>query len=367
MFLFIIFLKNVIWLILFRMSFLFSINNPVNCLFLMSKIISYISDYYFLKDSIFRLFFCLSLVFILNILTVYVGIEIPVAMLYAPILVKVHNEFCGNKSYGKRALYWYIPFFIMMIIFFLKSVNIKPDFFLFSDYRLIYISTLSILIISNSIHILFQSGKWILPTNDSKAFILSFLLIGNIVIGALLLVYIENLIDKVSSYNRILYVFVPFVLFNAFFIFSFIHNHFKLLKQNDCKGNDENQKYVVTKNDYFSDSEVKTIMAKIDYAMNDCNLFLQYNISLEKLAKHIGISRSDLSLFLNKYINKSFYEYIAEQRINYVLSRIDDFQDLSNEEIVNRLGYNSVSTFNKHFKDFTGFSLKEYKNKILVA
>lgn len=333
----------------------------------MNKIISVIKDYYSAKEDVSRFFISLSLVFILNMITFFMGIDMPVALLYAPILVKIHNDFCGNKSYGKRALYWYIPFFIMMIIFFLKSVNIKPDFFIFSDFRLIYMSTLSILIISNSIHILFQSGKWILPTNDSKAFILSFLLIGNIVIGALLLVYIENLIDKVNSYNRILYVFVPFVLFNAFFIFSFIHNHFKFLKQNDCKENDENQKYVVTKSDYFSDSEVKTIMAKIDYAMNDCNLFLQYNISLEKLAKHVGISRSDLSLFLNRYMNKPFYGYIAEQRINYVLSRIDDFQELSNEEIANLLGYNSVSTFNKHFKDFTGVTVIEYKNKILVA
>lgn len=84
-------------------------------------------------------------------------------------------------------------------------------------------------------------------------------------------------------------------------------------------------------------------------------------ITLDSVANSVGISRFYLSRNFRKLTNCGFCEYLNQKRINEAIILLAE-TDYSITDVALRSGFQSISSFNRIFKDCIGCSPKEYRN-----
>lgn len=96
--------------------------------------------------------------------------------------------------------------------------------------------------------------------------------------------------------------------------------------------------------------------------LDSSKLYLDANISLEQLSEKTDIQRHELTRLFNIYMGKTFYQVLSEHRIRYAEQRLKSGCSLKIESLAHECGFNSKTTFNKYFKETTGYSPSEYRN-----
>ncbi len=96
--------------------------------------------------------------------------------------------------------------------------------------------------------------------------------------------------------------------------------------------------------------------------MEEDHPYLDPSLSLDKLAIQTDMNPKYLSLILNSTLNKNFYEFVNEYRIEKVKELLlsPDLKHLTIAAIANEAGFNSKSSFNSIFKKYTNLTPKEY-------
>jgi len=92
----------------------------------------------------------------------------------------------------------------------------------------------------------------------------------------------------------------------------------------------------------------------------------QQDITVEKISDHIGMSPNAFSRYFKSKTYKHFIEFVNEVRITNATRLLTD-NSLSIADIAYNCGYNSLSNFNRHFKQQTKFTPLEYKQKLINA
>ncbi|WP_121808119.1 ABC transporter permease [Mucilaginibacter kameinonensis] len=94
--------------------------------------------------------------------------------------------------------------------------------------------------------------------------------------------------------------------------------------------------------------------------------YLDAELSLNSLAKELGISIHELSKIINTGLRKNFNDFVNEFRIQDVTRRMRDpaYNRITLLGIAYDCGFNSKTTFNRTFKQITGKSPAEYKNEL---
>ena len=110
----------------------------------------------------------------------------------------------------------------------------------------------------------------------------------------------------------------------------------------------------------LSEDQAKRLAAKIESAMSNDAVYLDSNLSLSKLSKHIGASANLVSQTLNEQMGETFFDYVNRWRIKAAIPRITDGQETV-LEIALAVGFNSRSTFYKAFERLTGSSPRKYR------
>lgn len=87
------------------------------------------------------------------------------------------------------------------------------------------------------------------------------------------------------------------------------------------------------------------------------------NISVEALAKHIGLNKNYFSTLFREVFGIPPQEYIIKYRINKACQLLNN-KDLSISEISRSVGYNDPLGFSKLFKKIKGDSPKAYRNNL---
>ena len=110
----------------------------------------------------------------------------------------------------------------------------------------------------------------------------------------------------------------------------------------------------------LTDTHAAKLAARVESAMREDALYLDPNLSLQKLSLHIGAVPNQLSQTLNQEIGQSFFDYVAQWRIeaSKPLIMAGDASVLS---VALDVGFNSRSTFYKAFKRETGLTPKGYR------
>lgn len=101
---------------------------------------------------------------------------------------------------------------------------------------------------------------------------------------------------------------------------------------------------------------------RIEGAMQKDALYIDPNLSLQKLSQHVGALPNQVSQTLNQEIGATFFDYVARWRIEASKSLIRA-GDVSVLTVALQVGFNSKSTFYKAFKRETGFTPKGYRLK----
>lgn len=91
--------------------------------------------------------------------------------------------------------------------------------------------------------------------------------------------------------------------------------------------------------------------------------FCNPSFSLESIAKKYNFSSSYISKLIKKDTGMSFNEIVNTKRLNYARELLKKEMDLSINEISEKAGYSSQHYFSRIFKQTTGLTPIEYRNK----
>lgn len=120
-----------------------------------------------------------------------------------------------------------------------------------------------------------------------------------------------------------------------------------------------NNKQDLLKDDY--------IIAKVEKLMSEHKVYKNPNFSLNDLADAISESRNAISYSLNNTLNKTFYNYINELRIEESKRLLagEALHHFTIEGIAAEAGFKSMSVFYRFFKDIEGVTPAVYRKKHL--
>ncbi|REG99438.1 helix-turn-helix domain-containing protein [Flavobacterium aquicola] len=118
----------------------------------------------------------------------------------------------------------------------------------------------------------------------------------------------------------------------------------------------------------LTEQQKDEILNKVKHEM-EVNLYFTNNLSsLKDLARQINKPTHHLSQVINERLNKNFFELLASYRIAYAekLIQRDENSKLTTEELADKVGYNSKSSFNTAFKKHTSVTPSDYRKNLKV-
>jgi len=121
----------------------------------------------------------------------------------------------------------------------------------------------------------------------------------------------------------------------------------------------EPQKY---KSSSLSSDQLQLSIEKLKEIMGSKKPFLQPSFSLPDLAELMNLSVHSASQIINDGLGKTFFEMLAEYRIDEAKKLLVEKSNIKIEEIAEQVGYNSKSSFNTAFKKITGKTPSEFRS-----
>jgi AraC-like DNA-binding protein len=111
-----------------------------------------------------------------------------------------------------------------------------------------------------------------------------------------------------------------------------------------------------------SSEETEKNLNRLQKAMQEEKLYLDPELSINKLASLTGISAKTTSAILNQYHQVNFNDFVNSYRIKEVQERLADRgnQHLTIAGIALDCGFNSQATFQRVFKNTTGKSPRDF-------
>lgn len=104
------------------------------------------------------------------------------------------------------------------------------------------------------------------------------------------------------------------------------------------------------------------VISAIEAAMQTGRLYLNPELTLADLARYINLPAKTVSGNINAAFSKPFNTYVNTWRVEEVKQRLagSDPEKFTLLGIAYECGFNSKTSFNRIFKEFTGFSPSEY-------
>lgn len=116
-----------------------------------------------------------------------------------------------------------------------------------------------------------------------------------------------------------------------------------------------------TRKSILSTEKMQMIASKLERAMKEDKLFLQDNLSLNKLSESVSETENHISETLSQFLNTKFFQFVNDFRIEEAKKALQD-KDKLITNIAYDVGFNSKSTFNTAFKKIVGHSPSAYRN-----
>ncbi len=128
-------------------------------------------------------------------------------------------------------------------------------------------------------------------------------------------------------------------------------------KLNDTKKlvNSDTKKYAGLEID---DELINSLYQNIIKAVEEERIFMRSDITVQKFAEHINTNSSYLSRVINQKIGVNFSNFINNYRVKEARKLLADnsTKKYTIEHISSKVGFKSISTFNRAFKKFTGIT-----------
>ena len=115
------------------------------------------------------------------------------------------------------------------------------------------------------------------------------------------------------------------------------------------------------RNAVISDDKMRAIAAKLERAMTEDKLYLNDDLSLNKLSEFISESENHISETLSQYMNTNFFLFVNGYRIENAKELLLS-SDMLVTSIAYEVGFKSKSTFNSAFKKLVGETPTVFKS-----
>ncbi len=173
-------------------------------------------------------------------------------------------------------------------------------------------------------------------------------------------------LNNFAADSRILYhilveVLSMILLFTVFIIYwmsSGRDNYFQALRNHE-----EKRRYEKSR---IGNLDMSSIIPRLEYLMKEDKLYRSDEISLIKLAGHLGIESYQLSQMINEKFNKNFSTFINEYRIEEAKMLLLQERERTIFSIAYAVGFNSPAPFYEWFQKLTGLSPSKYRKKNLI-
>jgi AraC-like DNA-binding protein len=107
---------------------------------------------------------------------------------------------------------------------------------------------------------------------------------------------------------------------------------------------------------------IETTIQQLQQAMQEDRLYLDAELTVERVGKHLGIAPKLISAVLNQDLGKSFNAFINEYRVAALQAKLLDpaHQTSTILGLAYDCGFNSQATFQRAFRGVTGQTPKQY-------
>jgi len=280
------------------------------------------------------------------------GIALPFGMIYGPLIYLAFKSAKGD-SYLFSYLH-VIPFLTLLFLYVLTLFGIELSvswaygltrFVYIEFYIIIPLSLLSYgsaLLVSVATAALYPSQKIIIKVLSCVVMCYA---VGLVISG---LQKTGILVTHISIKN-LLFVF-PLSLVVATSLYFFI-----------SRRRNVHTTKIPVRDIIYGDKTANELLGDLEYILEENELYRNSAISLEMLADRIKIPRHHLSHFLNSYLGKSFYQLIAEYRVDYAKKKLKEDSLITIETLAYECGFNSKTSLNKYFKEVTGLAPSQYR------
>lgn len=120
--------------------------------------------------------------------------------------------------------------------------------------------------------------------------------------------------------------------------------------------------FIILKRVLYRKSDIQPLENPV---VNKVLLYLETNysgkISLKTVSKNFNISPFHLSRIFRKYTGFGFKEYLMHTRIAKAKDILQE-EDIKISSVAYRVGFQDLSSFNKDFKELTGYTPSAYRN-----
>lgn len=113
----------------------------------------------------------------------------------------------------------------------------------------------------------------------------------------------------------------------------------------------------------FTDDQAQELINKLTRHMEEEKPYLNPELTLYDLSSQLNLSKNELTDLLNNHLGKNFFAFVNEFRLKAVIRKFEnpDYSHYTIIAIAYDCGFNSKSTFNSIFKQYTGQTPSDYK------
>lgn len=120
---------------------------------------------------------------------------------------------------------------------------------------------------------------------------------------------------------------------------------------------------------YFSTTELAEYSTLIYKLMNEERLYLDPLLKLDDIAAKLQLPVKHVSHLLNQHVGKNFNDFINSYRVDEAKLKLADpsLNHFTIAAIAYDCGFNSLPTFQRCFKQFTGLTPSQYQNTLKLS
>lgn len=283
--------------------------------------------------------------------------DFPISLMFGPIMYYSYLIL----AHGEKRI-WILFLHLLPFIGIISSFLLVNERF-YAIYLHFYFITLILSLVVYPSIIIFSGRKGKNPLQIHNLLILELLSILCYVGSFFVFVmYMDRMFElNLELYPRMVVMAILFVCITIVGYYFYQINTNQLLLENNPPEQTEDQVERIR----FNEQQIRHYKLMLTQSMEHDKLYLDANLTLEKVAKHVSIPKNHITHFLNYYYATNFYEWLAKYRINHAISLIESgSENLKLEFLANLSGFNSRTTFNRYFKMYMGESPSNYRLRL---
>lgn len=311
-----------------------------------------------------------------------IGLKAPFPIIYGPILYTTLKFLNKSRSVNYRSiLVHFIPTLLFIIIYtlLLTSSSLKAQLFDYYYVAMYAYAGISILIYAYLSYLFLHDDRNQKIFNLRQMFleiVLCSLFISLGYLAIIINLFSNNQKLNINTLTHFTLCITSLLLIKNYLKYKINKIEFNLTNQQKSKRNlgNINKEPINTlqANELLkSTKEVlrETDLIKLKIEELSIDVFLDHELNLDSLSKHLKISKTQLTQFLGTTLQTNFSKYVNSKRIEYSKEIIWNQPDLTIDDVAFKSGFSSRSSFYRSFSENCKMTPVEFKkiNKIPIS